>query len=68
MSRLKSLTLAAAVCLALVFSAAPADALEIEEVHWGFDGQAVKDKLNMLSVLVSNPSQEALDGGMQISK
>ncbi len=68
MSRLKSLTLAAAVCLALVFSAAPADALEIEEVHWGFDGQAVQHQFNMLSVLVSNPSPEAFDGGMQLSK
>jgi hypothetical protein len=46
----------------------PALALEIQQFHWGFDGQAVANRFNLLSVLVANPSSEPFDGPLQLQK
>jgi hypothetical protein len=37
-------------------------ALEFDEVSWGFDGRAVPDEFNLLSVVVRNPSMKPFDG------
>jgi len=37
-------------------------AVEIDSVIWGFDGKAVLDQFNPLSVLVSNPTTTAYEG------
>ena len=50
------------------FAGAPAYALEVEEVVWGFDGQAVPYRFNPLSVLVSNPSPEPFDGTLRLRR
>ncbi|QDT50121.1 hypothetical protein Pan258_41770 [Symmachiella dynata] len=68
MSRFTLFTRTAAVCLAAGLCVDAAHALEIEEVQWGFDGQVVQNRFNLLSVLVSNPSAEAFDGGMSLEK
>jgi hypothetical protein len=47
-----------ALCAVL---AVPAAALEVEEVRWGFDGLAVPERMNLLSVLVSNPKGDPFD-------
>ncbi|TWU14845.1 hypothetical protein CA54_37150 [Symmachiella macrocystis] len=68
MSRFTLFTRTAAVCLVAGLCVDSAHALEIEEVQWGFDGQVVQNRFNVLSVLVSNPSAEAFDGGMSLEK
>jgi hypothetical protein len=44
--------------LVLIALASPLHAIEVEEHLWGFDGKAVPERFNVLSVLVSNPSPE----------
>jgi len=55
------------ICLLFFFTAA-ASALEVQQVRWGFDGQAVPGRFNLLSVLVANPSTKAFDGTMNFYK
>jgi hypothetical protein len=53
----------------LLFSAVfSASALEVEEVKWGFDGQVVPGRFNLLSVLVGNPSIAPFDGAVNLYK
>jgi len=49
------------ICLLLLL-AAPVFALEVQEVKWGFDGQVVPGRFNLLSVLVANPGEVPFDG------
>jgi len=42
--------------------------IKVEEAQWGFDGRAVQGKFNMLSVLVSNPTNEPFDGGIKLTR
>jgi hypothetical protein len=46
----------------------PAGALEIQQTHWGFDGQVVANRFNLLSLLVANSSSEPFDGRLQLQK
>jgi hypothetical protein len=55
------LPLALFVLMALVVAAG---ALEIKETIWGFDGQAVAGRFNLLSLRVANPSPKPYDGEM----
>lgn len=44
----------------------PARALDVEEVRWGFDEKVVVNTFAPLSVLVSNPTQEAFEGRLRL--
>ncbi|MDZ4687377.1 MAG: hypothetical protein SH850_20085, partial [Planctomycetaceae bacterium] len=52
----------------LILSGSSASALEIRDVRWGFDGKVVKNRFNLLSVLVDNPKPEAFDGELVLRK
>lgn len=43
-------------------------AVDVEQVIWGFDGQVVVNRFNLLSVLVSNPSPQAFEGKVTLTK
>jgi len=60
---------AAAVAVVLVL-AWPAGAVEIlvSEVIWGFDGQVVPCRVNLLSVLMVNPSEVPFNGKVVLRK
>ena len=48
--------------LALPLSVAVAGDIEVESVHWGFDGRAVAPAFNPLTVIVFNPGGNDLAG------
>lgn len=52
------------VVLALL--TASAQALEVQQTLWGFDGRVVPDRFNPISVLVSNPGNLAFDGALTL--
>jgi hypothetical protein len=43
-------------------------ALEVEQVHWGFDGQVITGRFNLVSLLISNSSPQPFDGRLQLRK
>ena len=56
------------VFLALVLlGAGRAEALEVKQVLWGFDGRVVPGRFNPVSVLVANPGGGAFDGAMTLA-
>jgi hypothetical protein len=55
------------ICL-LLFAAVSGSALEVQQVKWGFDGQVVPGRFNLLSVLVANPDAAAFDGAVNFYK
>ncbi|HUG93115.1 MAG TPA: hypothetical protein VML55_19900 [Planctomycetaceae bacterium] len=58
--------LCAAVSLLVV--PRPLSALEVEQVLWGFDGQAVQGRFNPLSVEFSNPTGQPFDGAVSLRR
>jgi len=58
--------IAAAGCLLLADGRA--EAIDIEQVEWGFDGQVVAHRFNVLSVLVGNPNPEVFEGVLELHK
>ena len=58
----RGLTFVVMAALALGLAARPAQALEITRVLWGFDGRAVPERVNLLSVLVDNPVATPYNG------
>jgi hypothetical protein len=52
----------------LIFAAVSASALEVQQVKWGFDGQVVPGRFNLLSVLVANPDAAPFDGTVKFYK
>jgi hypothetical protein len=52
----------------LCFSLVTASALEIQEVKWGFDGQVVPGRFNLLSVFIANPASAPFDGTVNFYK
>jgi hypothetical protein len=54
------------VCFALLVS--NAWAVDVVDVRWGFDGKVVRNRFNLLSVLVNNPHPEAFDGELVLHK
>ncbi|MBT4864019.1 MAG: hypothetical protein HON53_02715 [Planctomycetaceae bacterium] len=59
---------AAVLAVVLTVSATAAQAIEIENVVWGFDGKVVPNQFNPMSVLVFNPSAEPFDGQLELRK
>src|SRR5450631_1541927 len=55
------------ICL-LFFAALSVQALEVQQVKWGFDGQVVPGRFNLLSVLVANPDAAPFDGTVNYYK
>jgi hypothetical protein len=57
-----------AALLALAFAlASPAAAVEVQEVRWGFDGKVVPERINVLSILLSNDSNRTFDSVLTLS-
>jgi hypothetical protein len=56
------------VVAVLLFVAHTAQALEIEQTLWNFDGHVVPQRMNLLSVRVSNPTPQAVDATLTLSK
>jgi hypothetical protein len=52
----------------LLLVAASASALDVSEIRWGFDGQAVPNRFNLLSVLVANPSDAPFEAFVNLYK
>ena len=55
------------ICL-LCFATVPVSALEVQDLKWGFDGQVVPARFNLLSVLVANPDDAPFDGTVNFYK
>ena len=69
MARLRSLLAVAGsiLCLALGLPE-PALAVDVDQVIWGFDGQLVLNRFNLLSIQVSNPSPQTFEGTLRLTK
>ena len=52
----------------LIFAAVSVSALEVQQVKWGFDGQVVPGRFNLVSVLVANSDPAPFDGAVNFSK
>ncbi len=52
----------------LLFFCSGASALEVEEVRWNFDGRVLPEAINLVSVLVSSPADEAFDGTLSLQR
>jgi len=52
----------------LLFAAVSVSALEVQQVKWGFDGQVVPGRFNLLSVLVANSDATPFDGTVNFCK
>jgi hypothetical protein len=52
----------------LIFAAVSVSALDVQQVKWGFDGQVVPGRFNLLSVLVANPDATPFDGTVNFYK
>jgi hypothetical protein len=52
----------------LLFATVPVSALEVQDLKWGFDGQVVPGRFNLLSVLVANPDDAPFDGTVNFYK
>jgi hypothetical protein len=60
--------LVAALSVAVLLAGRGAYAVTIDETHWGFDGQVVRHRFNLLSVLVNNPTAQTVDGELRLRK
>lgn len=57
--------------MALICLAAPGvsqAALEIVDIRWGYDGSILRNRFNLLSVLVDNPHPEPFEGELWLRK
>ena len=61
-------TVVAVIWLILTLSVSECCALDIEETEWGFGGSVTSGKFNVLSILVNNPSDRAIEGELKLSK
>jgi len=60
--------LVAMVLLVILAAAKPASGIDVEQECWGFDGQVVLDRFNLLSVLVSNPTDRPVEAAIELQK
>lgn len=54
--------------IALQWLATDADAIEIEDMRWGFNGKVAVNRFNLLSVLISNPLPQPFEGEIVLRK
>lgn len=52
----------------LLLCAVSVSALDVQDVKWGFDGDVVPDRFNLVSVLLANPSDIPFDGTVNLYK
>lgn len=57
-----------AIILAGLLFAAPASALDIVDVRWGFNGKVAVNRFNLLSVLVQNATPQPWEGEIRAKK
>jgi hypothetical protein len=50
------------------FCSRTADALDVVEMRWGFDGKVVRQRFMPLSILVNHPLPTAFEGEMRLTK
>ena len=56
-------------CALAVFAAAlPAEALDVVDVRWGFDGKLTRNRFNLLSIFVNHPFPTAFEGELRLTK
>ncbi len=67
-SRNHRLLVAAAAILWIVLAPGAAQAVDIKQTAWGFDGQIVAQRFNLFSVLVDNPSANSFEGTIRLKK
>jgi len=53
---------------AFLLVASTASAVDVVDVRWGFDGKVVRNRFNVLSILVNNPKPDAFDGELVLHK
>jgi hypothetical protein len=53
---------------AILVLSSTAYAIEVREASWGFDGKAVPGRMNILSVLVDNPTDKPFEGVLKLRK
>lgn len=51
----------------VLLGAGRVEALEVQQILWGFDGRVVPGRFNPVSVLVANPGGAAFDGAMTLA-
>jgi hypothetical protein len=54
--------------LLVICGASSAGAVEVRRTAWGFDGQVVAYRFNLLSVLVDNPAANPFEGTIELRK
>lgn len=54
--------------LALPVPVAVSGELDIESLHWGFDGRVVAPAFNLLTVIVFNPGDDDLSGELELQR
>ncbi|MFO1041054.1 MAG: hypothetical protein U0941_04665 [Planctomycetaceae bacterium] len=67
-SLVQSLSFLALTLLLFQGMAAVANAIEVEEVRWGFNGKVAPNRFNVLSVLISNASPQTYSGDITLYK
>ena len=67
-SLIQSLSFFALTLLLFQGMAAVANAIEVEEVRWGFNGKVAPNRFNVLSVLISNASPQTYSGDITLYK
>jgi hypothetical protein len=58
----------AALCAVFVLAGSTAHAVDLVDVRWGYDGKVVRNRFNILSILVNNPRPDAFDGELVLQK
>ncbi|MEM7394286.1 MAG: hypothetical protein AAF492_18260, partial [Verrucomicrobiota bacterium] len=55
-------------CAAIFLGVASARGVEISETFWGFDNRVVPERINLLSVRLTNPSSSAFEGTLNLTR
>jgi hypothetical protein len=58
----------ACLTVALLLVSGVAQAVDVVDVRWGFDGKVVRNRFNILTILVNNPRPDAFDGELVLQK
>src|SRR5690606_28669318 len=58
----------AALCVHPAPALAQSRTIDVEETLWGFSGRVVRGQFNPLSIRISNPTSEPLEGTLRIQK
>ena len=59
--------IASLTCVVAMLCPAVAPAVDVDDAKWGFDGRILTSEFNLLSVLVSNPTDTPFDGVLTVT-